>query len=247
MEVKQLVARLNDLLQPDHFQDYCPNGLQIVGQDKFTKIITGVSLNQALIDLAVLHNAKVIIVHHGIFWHKSSYSLTGIKYSRVAKLIKNDINLIAYHLPLDNQPHFGNNVELAKLLDFEVSGHAGAQDLLWYGNLRVPMTLSQLTNRYQELTNHNPLSFGKDDKMIKKIAWCTGGADSMFEEAIDLGVDCFITGEVNEQIMGLSEESGVAFIAGGHYVTERYGIMALTKHLQSLGYDAEFMELYNPV
>lgn len=243
----ELLEQLNLLLMPEKFQDYCPNGLQVEGAKDIHKIVTGVSLSQALIDHAIKIEAQAIIVHHGIFWHKSGYVLTGLKYQRVAKLIKNDINLFAYHLPLDNHPELGNNVQLAKLLDIEVHNQTGYQGLLWSGILKKPQALAEFTKFYQQKTNHKPIYFANDNKLISKIAWCTGGADNMFEEAIDLEIDCYLTGEIKEPIMSLAHESGVAFIAGGHYVTERYGIMALTNYLKAQGLDTEFVELYNPI
>jgi dinuclear metal center YbgI/SA1388 family protein len=247
MSRDKLVNNLNSLLKIDLFKDYCPNGLQIEGSAEINKIITGVSLNQELIDCAIAKNADAIVVHHGIFWNKSSYELTGIKYQRVAKIIKNDINLLAYHLPLDNHAEFGNNAQLAKLLEINICGQSGDQGLLWQGKLAQSMTLGEFVQFYQQQTGHLPQVFGDKDKLISTLAWCTGGADGMFADAINLGIDCFISGEVSEPVMHLAKESHVAYISGGHYVTERYGIIALTDYLNSMGYDAEFIELYNPV
>lgn len=247
MQRDELIKQLNTLFQADKFKDYCPNGLQIEGTSEINKIITGVSLNQELIDHAIAKNADVIIVHHGIFWNKSSYELTGVKYQRVAKIIKNDINLLAYHLPLDKHSELGNNAQLAKLLGINICGQSGDQGLLWQGKLAQGMTLGEFVQFYQQQTGHLPLVFGDKDKLISTLAWCTGGADGMFADAISLDVDCFISGEISEPVMHLAKESGVAYVSGGHYVTERYGIMALTDYLNSIGYDAEFIELYNPV
>ncbi|MBX9597308.1 MAG: Nif3-like dinuclear metal center hexameric protein [Burkholderiales bacterium] len=247
MSRDKLVYDLNDLLKISLFKDYCPNGLQIEGASEVQQIITGVSLNQELIDYAIAKEATAIIVHHGIFWNKSSYELTGIKYQRVAKIIKNDINLLAYHLPLDNHAEFGNNVQLAKLLGITICGQSGEQGLLWQGKLAQAMPLGEFVQFYQQQTGHLPSFFGEQEQSISTLAWCTGGADGMFADAISLGVDCFISGEISEPVMHLAKESGVAYISGGHYVTERYGIIALTDYLNSMGYDAEFIELYNPI
>jgi dinuclear metal center YbgI/SA1388 family protein len=240
------IQQLDQLLQVNNFHDYCPNGLQIEGQQQIKKIVTGVSLNLELIEQAIALGADTIIVHHGVFWHKTSYALTGIKYQRVAKLIKHDINLIAYHLPLDNHPNLGNNAQLAKLLDFTIDGQTGEQNLIWYGKLNKPLRLSELAKFYYQQTNHVAQFYGQD-RLIERVAWCTGGADSFFSAAIDLGVDCFISGEVQEPILHLAKESGVGYLAGGHYVSERYGIIALTDYLLKQGHDAQFIELYNPI
>lgn len=244
-----LLAELNDILKPDRFKDYCPNGLQIEGKPLVDKIITGVSLTEKLIDVAIAKKADAIIVHHGIFWHKDNYAITGIKKKRIEKLIKNDINLYAYHLPLDNHPELGNNVQLAKILEIKVNGNTGEQNLLWYGELVKPLTLDSFAQVITQKLLHKPTVFANNtERLIKKIAWCTGGADSFFNAAIELDVDAYISGEVSEPIYSLASESDVAYIAAGHYATERYGIMALTEHLVENNIaEAEFIELYNPI
>lgn len=247
MQRQKLLARLNELLQPQMFNDYCPNGLQVQGREEICRVVTGVSLTQALIDHAINLQADAIVVHHGVFWNKDDLALTGIKYQRVAKLIKNDINLIAYHLPLDNHPVVGNNAGIARLLEVETGGQCGAQDLLWYGKLRNPLKLSELVNRYHNGTKHQPQYFGAEDKLVSSLAWCSGGAQGMFIDAINLGVDCYLSGEISEPVMGMSEESGVAYIAGGHYASECFGILSLTNLLNQWGLDSQFVELYNPV
>lgn len=243
----ELLRLLDNLLEPHKYQDYCPNGLQIEGKSEIKKIITGVSLSDALIEEAIKQQADAIIVHHGIFWNKAALPLTGIKGRRVAKLIKHDINLYAYHLPLDNHVQYGNNMQLAKLLQIVTQKQVGSQGLLWIGQLANATSLKGFIQYYTDSTKHTPLVFGKQDKVIQNIAWCTGGADSMFEEAIVEGVDLYITGEASEPIMSLADESGVAFMAGGHYITEQYGVIALTEYLQNLEIDAQFVRLYNPV
>lgn len=242
-----LVEYLNNLLQADKFKDYCPNGLQIQGADIVKRIICGVSLNEQLIDTAIEKSADTIIVHHGAFWNKDSYPIIGIKHKRISKIIKNEINLIAYHLPLDCHEVLGNNAMLAKLLEISVHGQTAEQNLLWYGELSNTLTAAKFAEFYTHKTNHTPLLLGNPEKHIKKIAWCTGGADNFFEHAINSGVDCFISGEVKEPIKSLADESGVVYLAGGHYVTERYGIKALSYHLNSIGLNSEFIEIYNPV
>lgn len=244
-----LLNELNNLLQPENFQDYCPNGLQVEGNSEINKIVTGVSLNERLIDIAINQGAQAIIVHHGIFWHKEDYALTGIKKRRLEKLIKHDINLYAYHLPLDNHPDLGNNVQLAKQLDIIVHGSTDRQNLLWYGEFEGPISAGDLVNLTQGRLGRLPQLFSANpEKLIKKIAWCTGGADNFFSSAINLGVDAYISGEVSEPIMSMAIESGVDYFAAGHYATERYGIKALTEYLnQQLNLTGAYQELYNPI
>lgn len=248
MHTKELVLKLDQLLSIERYSDYCPNGLQIEGINASSKIVTGVSICQELIDYAIEKKAHAILVHHGIFWNKSPYPITGIKYQRISKLIKNNINLIAYHLPLDNHAQYGNNAQLGQLLGIKPLFTAGEQGLIWVGELSTEQSITEFIQLYQLQTGHQPLWFGNSKKRINKIAWCTGGADSMFETVLNLGVDLYLTGEVKEPIKHLAEESNTLFVAGGHYVTERYGIKALTKYIQDeLLLDAEFIDIYNPI
>lgn len=244
-----LLDRLNEILEPQKFKDYCPNGLQIEGQKDINKVITGVSLSEKLIDAAINRNAQAIIVHHGIFWNKDSYNITGIKKKRIEKLIKNNINLYAYHLPLDNHKELGNNIQLAKILGINPIGTTSEQELLWYGELITPITLKKFEHEITHKLLHKPQVFSNNsEQLIKKVAWCTGGADSFFMDAIELDVDVFISGEVSEPIYSLSEESDVVYIAAGHYATERYGIKSLSRYLTENNIvQAEFIELYNPI
>lgn len=248
MQTKELTLKLNQLFSIEHYNDYCPNGLQIEGNAMTSKIVTGVSINQELIDYAIRQEAEAIIVHHGIFWNKSPYPITGIKYQRISKLIKNNINLLAYHLPLDNHETLGNNIQLAQLLGINPLYTTGEQGLIWIGELSSKLSITEFANLYQEKTGHKPLWFGDPTRKIGKIAWCTGGADSMFEAICETDVDLYLTGEIKEPIKHLAEESGTIFVAGGHYVTERYGIKALTDYINdSMGIAAEFIEIYNPI
>lgn len=241
-----LLNVLDDLLNPGQFIDYCPNGLQIQGSANISKVLFVVSVSQKVIEYAINNDYDAIVAHHGLFWNKSPYNLTGIQYKRVSSIIKNNINLYAYHLPLDNHPILGNNAQLANLFDFSVHGQTGEQGLLWYGSLKQEVSLRNLLDQYSKSTEHNAIYFGAEDQKINRVAWCTGGAQNMFMQAIQMGVDCYITGEVNEQVMALAEESGVSYIAGGHHVTERYGIKALSNHMSSY-LPCDYIEFYNPI
>jgi dinuclear metal center YbgI/SA1388 family protein len=243
------LAYLDKLLQPSLYQDYCPNGLQVEGQSEVHRIVTGVSLTERLIDVALERQANAILVHHGLFWHKESYAVVGIKKQRLAKLINNAINLYAYHLPLDNHATLGNNIQLAKKLDIVVDGQLSQQNLVWFGHFANPINIDELEHKITNKLGRKPQIFtASDSQQIKTVAWCTGGADSFFMEAIKLGVDAYISGEVSEPIPALAYEGGVSYIAAGHYATERYGIMALGEYIsQELQIPTEFIELYNPV
>lgn len=241
------------LLHVGAFNDYCPNGLQVQSQSmgsKVNTIVAGVTASEALIDAAIVQQADVLLVHHGYFWKGEDAVLTGVKGTRVAKLIKNDISLFAYHLPLDAHPELGNNAQLAKLLDFKsVSGLDDGQFPVGnVGHIETPLSLSELSNRIGERLSRTPLTIGDQDREISSVAWCTGAAQSYIEKAAAKGVDCFITGEVSEPTVHLARELGIAFIAAGHHATERYGVKALAAHLeQAFAVNAHFIDIDNPV
>ncbi len=256
VSIYELEAHCNELLKPQLFKDYCPNGLQVDAAKPVKKIVTGVTANQALIDEAVKLGADLILVHHGYFWPGESEPLTGIKGKRIRTLLQNEISLMAYHLPIDAHPVLGNNRQLADLLGLSVSGGMDASDNP-IGNWGVlnpgseAKTIQQFIDELAVKLDREPqvLANPKDlSKPLSKIAWCTGAAQSMFDKAIALGVDCYLSGEVSEQTAHLAVESGVVYIGAGHHATERYGVKALGEHLQET-YDVEvvFVDIDNPV
>ncbi len=242
---KTLATYLNEYLNVSKFSDYCPNGLQIEGKSDVSKIIAGVSANQDLIERAIDEKADALFVHHGFFWKNESPVITGIKKSRIKALLDNNINLFAYHLPLDAHPIVGNNIQLAMRLNIQNPQPVG-DTLVWQG--QVDSSLADVAQSVQSVTQRTPLAFGPKNKPIKKIAWCTGGAQSYIEHAIDVGADCFITGEVSEQIPGICKENDIAFISAGHHATERYGVQALCQHLsQEFSLDYQYIDIDNIV
>lgn len=248
---QKLLHYLKEQLKPDMFCDYCPNGLQVAGREDIGKIISGVSATQALLDAAVAQNADAILVHHGFFWKGEDPCVVGIKQKRLATLLRNDINLIAYHLPLDVHPKFGNNAQLAKRLGMvqksEFAKHNSAM-LGCIGQLNTVMSGEQLCSHIHETLNRDPFYIPGTSSEIKKIAWCTGAAQDFLEQAAQVGVDAYITGEVSERTVPLARELGIHFYAAGHHATERYGVKALGDHLASqFNLDHQFIDIDNPV
>ena len=248
MKREELVDYLDGLLVPGKFRDYCPNGLQVEGRGEILRVVAGVTASQALVDAAVARNADAILVHHGYFWKGEDGRITGIRRNRLASLLANDINLLAYHLPLDAHPELGNNAQLAQRLGWVAEGRFGEQDIAWLGSLAEPCNLATLAADVQRVLGREPLVIGEAGKRIRRIGWCSGGAQGYFEQAIALGVDAYLSGEISEQTVHLARESGVAYIAAGHHATERYGVKALAEHLtQQFGIACEFVDLDNPV
>jgi dinuclear metal center YbgI/SA1388 family protein len=240
-------AYLNQLLAADRFKDYGPNGLQVEGKAQICKVVSGVTASLALIDAAIEARADAILVHHGLFWRGQDGRLTGWLKARVEKLMAHGINLFAYHLPLDAHAELGNNAHLARVLGWSATGRFGEQDLGFLGELPQAMTSDALAALVSERLQRVPVVLPGDGRPLRRAAWCTGGAQGYFEDAIAAGVDVFLTGEISEPQAHLSRETGVAFLACGHHATERYGAPAVGAHLAShFGLEHQFIEIGNP-
>jgi dinuclear metal center YbgI/SA1388 family protein len=238
----------SNLLQTGAFRDYCPNGIQVEGRDEVVRIATGVTASQHLLTMAIAWGADAILVHHGYFWRNEEQAICGVRKKRLAQLLRNDVSLLAYHLPLDAHPELGNNAQLAKLLGFVEQGRFGEQNIASVGTLMPPRPLDQFARQIANDLQRVPQVIGDGAKNIRRVAWCSGGAQSYFEDAIAQGVDAYITGEISEQNFHLANETGVAFIAAGHHATERLGILALGEHLATrFGLVHHFFDEANPV
>ncbi len=243
---------LNELLKPELVKDFCPNGLQIQGRETINKVVTGVTATQALIDKAIAENADAIVVHHGYFWKNESYVIRGMKHKRIKALLDHDINLFAYHLPLDIHPELGNNAQLAKLLNIEVTGPlelGNPYSVAIQGQFNQPLAAPTLAENISDVLNRQCLHIAPEsNKEIKTIAWCSGGGQNYIELAAEQGIDAFLSGEVSEQTTHIAREMNIHFFAAGHHATERYGAKALAQHLTNkLSIHAQFIDIDNPV
>lgn len=248
VKINELAHYTQQLMQVERFNDYCPNGLQVEGKTEIRKIVTGVTASMALLEAAQQANADLILVHHGYFWRNEDARVVGIKRNRLAFLLKNDINLMAYHLPLDAHAEFGNNVQLGRKLGITLKGFTGENDIIAYGDLTMPTHLQDFSAHIEATLQRTPLVIGEPQKMLQKIAWCTGAAQSYMDAAIELGVDAFVSGEISEQTTHQALESGVSYISAGHHVTERYGVQALGEHLaEKFNLQHVFIDIKNPV
>ena len=246
---QQLSAFLDNLLEPERFQDYCPNGLQVEGKNEIHRLVTGVTASQALVDEAIKRRADAILVHHGYFWRGEQPSLTGMKARRIRSLLSADINLFAYHLPLDWHPRVGNNVTLGEIMGVEGCGPLNPADTntpVFKGRLSPEITVQTLAARLLDGLGLEPLVIGEGN--VNSIAWCTGAGQGYLDAAADAGADVFVTGEVSEQSVHTARERGIAFIAAGHHATERYGVQALgAEAAKCLGITHDFIGIDNPV
>ncbi len=248
VKINEITQYIQQLLQVDRFKDYCPNGLQVEGKTAVCKIVSGVTASLELLEAAHAAQADLILVHHGYFWRGEDERVVGIKRNRLAFLLKNDINLMAYHLPLDAHPELGNNAQLGKLLGITPLGYGGESNLVAYGNLVEPMALTELVQLVEKYLQRKATVVGPQQKMVQKIAWCTGAAQDYLDAAIALNADVYISGEISEQTYHEALESGVSYISAGHHATERYGVQALGEHLaQKFNLTHEFIDIKNPV
>jgi dinuclear metal center YbgI/SA1388 family protein len=248
MDRIELELYLNDMLEIGRFKDYCPNGLQVEGRRRIEKLATGVTASLAFLEAALEWGADAVLVHHGYFWRNEAPQITGRKYRRLRLLIANELNLFAYHLPLDSHPEYGNNAQLGARMGWIGDARFGADDLGWMSTLPMPITLAHFTAQVENTLGREPLVLGDPDRVLRRVAWCTGAAQNYFEAAIEAGADVYLTGEVSEPTTHICAESGVAFLAAGHHATERYGAQALGTHL-SERFDIEhlFIDVDNPV
>ncbi|MEK8087314.1 Nif3-like dinuclear metal center hexameric protein [Aquabacterium sp. A3] len=249
MERSVLLEHLQQLLQADRFRDYGPNGLQVEGRAQVHHVVTGVTASLALIDAAIAAGADTILVHHGLFWRGQDGRVTGWMKQRLARLLAHDINLIAYHLPLDAHESLGNNAQWGQRLGLVADGRFGDQDLGFVGptDTARAWSLDELGHRVSAALGRPPVVVPGDGRPIQRVAWCSGGAQGYFEAAIAAGADAFLTGEISEPQAHYARETGVAFLACGHHASERYGVQAVGEHLATrLGLRHQFIDIDNP-
>ena len=241
-----LLAAANRILQPERFKDYGPNGLQVEGRHDIRRLVTGVTASLALIEAALEAKADAILVHHGLFWRGQDACVTGWMKSRLQRLLSNDVSLLAYHLPLDAEPHLGNNARIGQLFGWECDAYFGDQQLGCMADANFS-NLDELVERVSKTFKRTPVVVGESRRPIKRVAWCSGGAQSYFEDAIAAGADVFLTGELSEPQTHYARECGVVYVAAGHHATERYGVQALGDALaRELGIHHEFIDIDNP-
>lgn len=242
-----MVSYTQMLLDAGLFKDYGPNGLQVEGRPSIRKLVTGVTASLALIEAAVAEGADAILVHHGLFWRGQDGRVTGWMRQRLGRLLAHDINLIAYHLPLDAHPELGNNAQWGQKLGLAADARFGDQDLGFLGAAPEGLTLDGLACRVRTALDREPVVLPGDGRPLRRVAWCSGGAQGYFEQAIGAGADVFLTGEVSEPQAHYARETGVAFLACGHHASERYGVQALGTHLsERFDLTHVFIDVPNP-
>ncbi|MNJ99574.1 putative GTP cyclohydrolase 1 type 2 [compost metagenome] len=246
-ELAKYLARTLDITR---FRDFCPNGLQVEGRTEIKTLVSGVTASMALLQAALEKGADAILVHHGYFWRGEDMRVIGQKHQRLKTLLTHDVNLFAYHLPLDMHAEFGNNAQLAARLGLQAESRFGEDDLGWLGRATNPAlaTVGDLALEIEKRLQRKPLLIGDPAQKLGQVGWCTGAAQSLLGDAIAAGAQVYLSGEISEPTVHLARESGAAYLACGHHATERYGVQALGEHLaRSFGLQHHFIDIDNPV
>lgn len=246
-DLANYLARTLDITR---FKDFCPNGLQVEGRAQIKKLVSGVTASLALLEAAIENGADAILVHHGYFWRGEDARVIGQKHARLKTLLTHEVNLFAYHLPLDMHAEFGNNAQLAHRLGLQAESRFAEDDLGWLGAMKDPSirSVGDLALQVERQLGRKPLIIGDPEQKIVKIGWCTGAAQSLLGDAIAAGANVYLSGEISEPTVHLARESGVAYLACGHHATERYGVQALGEHLAAhFGIEHQFIDIDNPV
>jgi len=247
-----LIAYLDELLEPARFSDFGPNGLQVPGPDDVQTVVTGVSASAELFERAAELGADLILVHHGLFWDRAPLALTPASKRRLQLLFDHEMALAAYHLPLDGHPEVGNNALLAEGLGcverapFALhKGFAIGVRARFEGD---GISADELVRRTQELTAREPLHFLHGPEPVRSIGIVSGGGADYLADAAAAGLDAFLTGEPAERVMTQAAEEGLHFIAAGHYATETFGVRRLGELLaESFGIEHNFVDVPNPI
>jgi dinuclear metal center YbgI/SA1388 family protein len=247
----ELDRYLHEFLNTAKYNDYAPNGIQVEGSTTIKRICSAVTASDEIISQAVRWQADTLLVHHGYFWKGEDSVITGMKRQRIGKLLTHNINLLAYHLPLDCHLELGNNACLAQLFSCgSIKTHkmGNIDHLLWSGILSHPFEPHTFTDFLENKLHRKPLHIAGNAQSISTIAWCSGGAQDYIEEAFKLGVDAYLSGEISERTYYQAKELGIHYYSCGHHATERYGIQALGEHLATT-FELEhlFIDSDNPV
>jgi dinuclear metal center YbgI/SA1388 family protein len=253
-----VVAFLDGLLDVERFADLGPNGLQVPGAQEVTTVLTGVSAQRQLFERAIEEGAQLVLAHHGILWDFEPRRIGPAQATRLKLLLSHDVALAAYHLPLDAHPEHGNNALLAQRLgasavtrafpykgqEIGVVARFGGED----GDDRAGIPAAELFARVAAATNREPLTFAAGPDRIRTLGIVSGAAAGSLAEAIDMQLDAFLTGEPKEHVMAQARESGIHFVAAGHYATETFGIRRLGEVVaERFGIKHVFSDIPNPV
>lgn len=247
MKSQELISYLDDYLETKRFKDYAPNGLQVEGRAKITRVLTAVTASQKAIEAAIEFEADALLVHHGYFWKNENPTITGIKRQRLHSLMQHNINLIAYHLPLDQHPTLGNNALFASHFVCNRVFQSEVEPLIWHAEI-VTTEAQSIAKKLEKALGRKPMLIGQPSQTIRRIAWCTGAAQDFFTQAVSEGAQAFFSGEYAERTYHEAHELKALYYSCGHHATERAGIIALGEHLTNrFGIKTRFFDDENPL
>jgi dinuclear metal center YbgI/SA1388 family protein len=248
----EIVTWLDEMLEPQAFVDYCPNGLQVPGPEEIGRVVTGVSAGMELFEQAAGSGADLVLVHHGLFWGSGPQALDRVAFRRLKLLVENGMALAAYHLPLDAHPEIGNNALLAEAIGATSTAPFALQEGRPIGTVArfgEAIARDELVARTTSAVGgREPLVFPDGPAMVERVGVVTGAGASYLPEAIAAGLDAFVTGEPAERVMNEAREAGITFVAAGHYATETFGVRRLGELLaERFGVEHEFIDVPNPI
>ncbi|MBT7308262.1 MAG: Nif3-like dinuclear metal center hexameric protein [Gammaproteobacteria bacterium] len=249
MERNRLVQALDQLLEIDRFQDYAPNGLQVEGAQEVSSVVTAVTASLKVVEAAVERGADLLLVHHGYFWKGEDPRVIGPKQRRLRQLLKHEINLLAYHLPLDAHPELGNNALWGAAIGGSFEATLPSADLVSTGRVETPVTAAELSQQIAAgLGGRTPLLIEGHQRPIQRIGWCSGGAQDYIVQAAEAGMDAYLTGELSERSYHEAMEREICLFGCGHHATERFGVQALGGWItQQFGISCHFVDEDNPI
>jgi dinuclear metal center YbgI/SA1388 family protein len=248
----EILGFCEELLDLEAFEDYGPNGLQVPGHEKVSRVATGVTANLEFLERAVGSGAELVMTHHGLLWGSEIEPFSRPMAARLRTLLAADASLAAYHLPLDAHPEIGNNALLRDALGLEPDprpfGEAKGSAIGKIGHAAEPLSIEELRRRLQEATGQEPLVFDSGPERIEAVGISTGAGGFAVHEAGPMGLDALVIGEPSEPVMGEAKEYGVHLLAGGHYATERAGIRRLGEMVaERFDVEHEFIDVPNPI
>jgi len=250
-QLREIVQYLDELLDIGEFQDYGPNGLQVPGSPDVGVVVTGVSSQLELFERAAGLGAQLVVAHHGLFWDFHPRAVSPTMKARLRALFDGDMSLAGYHLPLDAHPEVGNNALICEALGLERAepfGEHRGQAVGFVGRSREGVPFAELRSRCAQAFGQEPFTWDTGPETVHSVGIVSGAAASSFAEAIERGLDAFLTGEAAEHVMADARESGTHFIAGGHYATETFGVRRLGELLgERFGVEHHFVEVPNPI
>lgn len=246
-----LIAALDELLEPGRFRDYGPNGLQVPGPEEVALVVTGVSAHAELFERAAERGAGLVLCHHGLFWDRAPRALDRRAKRRLQLLFDHDMALAAYHLPLDAHLEVGNNALIARGLGttaIEPFGEHGTATIGVAARFPEPVARTELLARVERLTERTPLAFEAGPDPVTTLGVVSGGGSDHLAEAAARGLDAFVTGEPTERAMADAREAAITYVAAGHYATETFGVRRLGDLLaERFGIRHEFVAVPNPI